>query len=99
MAAIQVTPQILREASNELGNISSEMKTITADMSMLVEELKASWSDSTGELFVSRFENEVGTKFSEYYNAIQAFSDFIRGASEKYERASASIESSVNTSA
>ena len=93
----EVTPAVLATASNELGEISSEMKTIMGNMDRLVENLKQSWQDENGKTFISRFENEVSSQFSNYYNLVKEYSAFIKGAHDKYEASLANIKSSVST--
>lgn len=95
-SVVGVTPAILKDVSDQLGTISTEMKTVTANMDRLIEDLKKSWSDSNGQKFASRFETELSPKFSAYYNAILEYSDFVRGASEKYERAAQQISSTIS---
>ena len=92
-----VTPEVLANASSELGNISSEMKTITDNMNALIKELNDSWKDEYGKIFITRFEEEVASKFSNYYNLVAEYSRFIKDAHDTYEASIANIKSSVTS--
>ena len=97
-ATVNVNFQDLANASKELSAISSEMKQITERMSSIIQEISNVWQDENGKTFVSRFETEVQSKFDKYYNSVQEYSDFIKGAHDAYLNYQETTKSSVQGS-
>lgn len=95
---VNVDFQQLANASKELSAISSEMKEITERMSNIIQEISNVWQDENGKAFVSKFEMEVQSKFDKYYNSVQAYSDFIKGAHDAYLNYQETTKSSVQGS-
>ena len=92
---INVVFQELTTASNDLSNISAEMKSLTEKMNGIIEEIRNVWKDDNGRKFADRFEKEVNSQFQKYYGTVQEYSDFIKGAHDKYVQQTETIQAAV----
>ena len=99
MAQFGVTPETLKKVAGNLAELSSEMQTITSNMSNLIEEIKKAWPDENGLRYTERFETEVESQFSKYYNAVKEYSDFINRASSQYQATNERVNATITRSA
>ncbi|MBO5008348.1 MAG: WXG100 family type VII secretion target [Clostridia bacterium] len=88
MARIQVTPELLREKSNEVRNLKEENAAVIQKLTALVNGLTEIWQGEAQSAFQSKFESMRST-FTQFEQLLESYAADLSTNASIYEQAEA----------
>ena len=90
MATIKVNSSVMRDKATSFKTVATSVKTFTEDMTVEIENLKATWQGEAAETLVNKFKG-LADKFDEICGTINQYAVFLEQAADSYDK----VESSV----
>ena len=88
MARIQVTPELLREKSNEVRNLKEENVAVIQKLTTLVNGLSEIWQGEAQSAFQTKFESMRST-FTQFEELLESYAVNLSTNADIYEQAEA----------